>query len=82
MEKSVEEIKTDVSEIKSALIGNTLSGEKGLVGQVETLRTEIDYLKKDIKELQDEKTRIKTYFTIIGGAATGLGVIISKLIFK
>lgn len=57
MEKSVEEIKTDVSEIKSALIGNTLSGERGVVGQVGSLKTEIEYLKKDIEVLQTENTK-------------------------
>ncbi len=80
MEKSVEEIKTDVSEIKSALIGNPLSGEGGVVGQVSLLRSQIEYLKKDIRELQEEKAINKRYFAILGVAATALLVAVLKLI--
>ena len=81
MEKSVEEIKTDVSEIKSALIGNPLSGERGVVGQVNMLRSEIDYLKKDIKDLQDEKIRTVQSMRIIGTIAFLLVAAVIKLIF-
>lgn len=61
MEQSVEEIKTDISVIKSALVGNELSGERGVVGQVTALKTEVDLLKADIKTLQEEKTRNSVY---------------------
>ncbi len=85
MEKSVEEIKTDISVIKSALIGNELSGDKGLIGRVSTLQLEIERLEKDIKELQNEKTTNSVYIKqltwvvgAIGSAAIGL---IIKMLF-
>jgi len=82
MEQSVEEIKTDVSEIKSALIGNPLSGERGVVGQVGMLKAEIDYLKKDIKELQEEKARNSVYIKIIGAVSILLLATVLKLVFS
>ena len=38
MEQSVEEIKSNISEIKSVLIGNPLSGDRELTGQVNLLK--------------------------------------------
>ena len=43
MEQSVEEIKTDISVIKSALIGNELSNDKGLVGDIVVVKAEIEF---------------------------------------
>ena len=37
MENSVEQIQIDVAEIKSALLGNPLSGDKGLTGRISIL---------------------------------------------
>lgn len=80
MEEGVEEIRNDVSEIKSALIGNPISGERGVVGQVGLLKSEIDDLKKDIKELQAERVRNSVYIKIIGVISTLLVAAIIKLI--
>jgi predicted nucleic acid-binding Zn-ribbon protein len=65
MEQSVEEIRTDISVIKSALIGNELTKDKGLIGVVTILQTEIDSLKDDIKSLQDERTRNSVYIKLL-----------------
>lgn len=85
MEQSVEEIKTDISEIKSALIGNPLSGERGLVGKVVTLQAEIDFLKNDLKVLQDDRTRnavyIKQLSFVTGGLVTALIGGLIKIMF-
>lgn len=85
MEQSVEEIKTDISEIKSALIGSPLSGERGLVGKVTALQAEIDFLKNDIKTLQDERTRnavyIKQLSFVTGVLVTAFLAGVVKLIF-
>ena len=85
MEQSVEEIKTDISEIKSALIGSPLSGERGLVGKVTTLQAEIDFLKNDLKVLQDDRTRnavyIKQLSFVTGGLVTALIGGLIKVIF-
>ncbi len=86
MEQSVEEIKTDISVIKSALIGNQLSGDKGLIGRVSALQIEIEKLEKDIKELQDERTTNSVYIKqlayVVGViASTAIGLIIKTLFF-
>ena len=85
MEQSVEEIKNDISEIKSALIGNTLSGDRGLIGQVNLLKNELEYVRKDLNVVQKENVRItlimKQLGFVTGVLVTGfLGAII-KLIF-
>ena len=85
MEQSVEEIKSDISEIKSALIGNTLSGDRGLIGQVNLLKNELEYVRKDLNVVQKENVRItlimKQLGFVTGVLVTGfLGAII-KLIF-
>jgi hypothetical protein len=61
MEQSVEEIKQDISVIKSALVGNELTKDSGLIGRVTTLQAEIEFLKNDLKVLQDERTRNSVY---------------------
>ena len=85
MEQSVEEIKSDISEIKSALIGNTLSGDRGLIGQVNLLKNELEYVRKDLNVVQKENVRItlimKQLGFVTGVLVTGfLGAVI-KLIF-
>jgi hypothetical protein len=37
MENTKKKIQTDVMEIKAALLGNSMSGDKGLVGRIEVL---------------------------------------------
>ena len=54
MEESVEKISSDVSLIKSAIIGNEFTNDKGIVGQISTLEIEIDHLKKDLDAVQKE----------------------------
>ena len=85
MEQSVEEIKTDISVIKSALIGNELTKDSGLIGKVTTLQAEIDFLKSDLKVLQDDRTRnavyIKQLSFVTGGLVTALIGGLIKIIF-
>ena len=85
MEQSVEEIKQDISVIKSALVGNELTKDSGLIGKVTTLQAEIDFLKSDLKVLQDDRTRnavyIKQLSFVTGGLVTALIGGIIKLIF-
>ena len=85
MEQSVEEIKSDISEIKSALIGNTLSGDRGLIGQVNLLKNELEYVRKDLNVVQKENVRItlimKQLGFVTGVLVTGFITAIIKLIF-
>lgn len=85
MEQSVEEIKTDISVIKSALIGNELSGDKGVVGKVVSLQTELDNLKDDMRILQEDKATnavyIKMLTFVLGLVVTTIVGVLSKLIF-
>ena len=85
MEQSVEEIKQDISVIKSALVGNELTKDSGLIGKVTTLQAEIDFLKSDLKVLQDERTRNSVYIKqlsfVTGGLVTALIGGLIKIIF-
>ena len=54
MEQSVEEIKYDIAQIKSALIGNEMSGDRGIIGQVTLQKAEMDYLKKDLEDVKKD----------------------------
>ena len=85
MEQSVEEIKSDISEIKSALIGNSLSGDRGLIGQVNLLKNELEYVRKDLNVVQKENVRItlimKQLGFVTGVLVTGFITAIIKLIF-
>lgn len=85
MEQSMEEIKSDISEIKSALIGNTLSGDRGLIGQVTLLKNDLEYVRKDLNVVQKENVRItlimKQLGFVTGVLVTGFITAIIKLIF-
>ncbi len=85
MEQSMEEIKSDISEIKSALIGNPLSGDRGLIGQVNLLKNELEYVRKDLNVVQKENVRItlimKQLGFVTGVLLTGFITAIIKLIF-
>ena len=85
MEQSVEEIKNDISEIKSALIGNILSGDRGLIGQVNLLKQELEFVRKDLDVVQKENVRItlimKQLGFVTGALVTGFITAIIKLIF-
>ena len=77
VEKSVEDIKTDVSVIKSALLGNELSGDRGLVGQITVLKAELELLKQEVTELTEEKIKNSILIKIITwlSVVIGTGVI-------
>ena len=85
MEQSVEEIKTDISVIKTALIGNELSGDRGIIGQMNVLKAEIDYLKKDLELVQKEaienKVIIRQLKWVAGVSVAGLIGLMIKTIF-
>ena len=85
MEQSVEEIKYDIAQIKSALLGNEMSGDRGIIGQVNLLKQELEFVRKDLDVVQKENVRItlimKQLGFVTGVLVTGfLGAVI-KLIF-
>ena len=77
MEQSVEEIKTDISVIRTALVGNELSNDKGLVGDILVLKAEQELLKAEVKQLTEEKIKNSIYIRLITwlSAIIGTGVI-------
>ena len=85
MEQSVEEIKYDIAQIKSALLGNEMSGDRGIIGQVNLLKNELEYVRKDLNVVQKENVRItlimKQLGFVTGVLLTGFITAIIKLIF-
>lgn len=65
METSVSQIEKDVAEIKSALLGNILSGDKGLTGQINILNAKQEILETQIKTLTEERVKNTVYIKII-----------------
>jgi hypothetical protein len=82
MESSVEKIQSDVTEIKLALLGNPLSGEKGLAGRVDFLNEKVELQENQIKLLIEEKTRNSVYVMLIKWLLTVIGVGVIGLIFN
>ena len=77
MEQSVQKIEQDISVIKSAIIGNELSGDKGLVGKVEQLE-------EKVKILTEERIKNTVYikqltFVLTTVAVTVIGIIIGAI---
>ena len=56
MEQSVEEIKTDISVIRTALVGNELSNDKGLVGGLVVVKAEIELFRARIIKSRSKTT--------------------------
>lgn len=86
MEQSVEEIKYDIAQIKSALLGNEMSGDRGIIGQVTLQKAEMDYLKKDLEDLKKEAIKngvIINQLKYVAGASIVVVIGIAvKLIFN
>lgn len=85
MEQSVEEIKYDIAQIKSALLGNEMSGDRGIIGQMNLQKAEMDFLKKDLDDLKKEAIRngvvINQLKFVTGSAVIVIIGLIVKLIF-
>ena len=85
MEQSVEEIKYDIAQIKSALLGNEMSGDRGIIGQVTLQKAEMDYLKKDLEDVKKEAIKngvIINQLKYVAGASVIVVIGIAvKLIF-
>lgn len=77
MENTVDKIQNDVTEIKSALLGNQLSGDKGLVGRIEVLNLSHEVLESQVKTLIEEKIKNAIYIRLINWllAVIGMGII-------
>ena len=82
MEQSVEEIKTDISVIKTALVGNELSNDKGLVGDILVLKAEQELLKAEVKQLTEEKIKNSIYIRLITWLSTIIGAGVIGLVLK
>jgi len=82
MEGSVEKIQEDVNLIKHALLGNNLSGDKGLIGQIATVRAETDIIKAELKLITEDRVKNTVYVKIITWLLAVVGVGIIGLIFN
>ena len=86
MEQSVEEIKYDIAQIKSALLGNEMSGDRGIIGQVTLQKAEMDYLKKDLEDVKKEAIKngvVINQLKYVAGASVIVVIGIAvKLIFN
>lgn len=86
MEQSVEEIKYDIAQIKSALLGNEMSGDRGIIGQMTLQKAEMDYLKKDLEDVKKEAIKngvIINQLKYVAGASVIVVIGIAvKLIFN
>ena len=82
MEQSVEEIKTDISVIRTALVGNELSNDKGLVGDIVVVKAEIELLKAEVKQLTEEKIKNSIYIRLITWLSTIIGAGVIGLVLK
>ena len=86
MEQGVEDIRVDIAEIKQALIGNSMSGDKGLIGQVNSQKEELNSLRKSLETVQKDAIENKLIITqlkyVTGVAVAGLVSILIKIIFS
>lgn len=86
MEQGVEDIRVDIAEIKHALIGNSMSGDKGLIGQVNSQKEELNSLRKSLETVQKDAIENKLIITqlkyVTGVAVAGLVSILIKIIFS
>jgi len=65
MEKSVDSILSDVAEIKSAILGNPMSGDKGIRGRIDGIEIEQESQAALIKTLIEEKIKNAIYIKLI-----------------
>lgn len=63
--KKLENIERDVHEIKSALIGNSLIGDKGLTGQMIAFKEKQIEIEKKVETLIEERVKNTVYIKII-----------------
>lgn len=78
---SISEIKSDMLEIKSALLGNNLSGDLGLKGRIDIVKAKQEILETQIKELQTERVKNTVYVKIITWLLSIIGALILAFLF-
>lgn len=82
MENNVEQIQSDVKEIKTALLGNSLSGEKGLTGRLNAIDLRQESIESELKTLRDERVKNTVYVKIITWLLAVIGIGTIGLIFN
>lgn len=86
VERISQHIQEDVQIIKGALLGNEMSGDKGLKGRIDVLTAKQEILEGQIKGLSEERAKNAVYVKIINRLlmiiATGIAGIAFNLITK
>lgn len=76
METVVEEIQADIREIKTAFLGNSMSGDRGFKGQIDLLKEKVEGLEDEIITLREERVETKLYIlaikSLVGIIAAGV----------
>ena len=79
---SINDLKLDMLEIKSALLGNNMSGDKGLKGRLNDIDIRQKAIEDEIKTLKDERITTNLYTKAIAGLLAAIGIGILNLIFN
>ena len=79
---SINDLKSDMLEIKSALLGNAISGDTGFKGRLYDIDVRQKSIEMEMKDLRDERVRNSVYIKIITWLLAVIGVGIVGLIFS
>jgi hypothetical protein len=78
MKEDFKGMQEDITEIKSALIGNEISGDKGMVGKVDRLEFELSKLTEDRIKNSIYITQLSWAMKAIGTTVTGIILVLVK----
>lgn len=86
MERDIHSIKQGLEEISTALLGNRLTKDGGLVRRIDELEINDEKIESKIEELERKTARMEIYqkimWTCTGGATVLLVKFILEIIFK
>lgn len=78
MKEDFKGMQGDITEIKSALIGNEISGDKGMVGKVDRMDLELKVLTEDRIRNSIYIKQLSRVTKVLGGLLTGVILVLIK----